>query len=349
MYTSDTTNSHLSILSITIHYRLHHSVYYGPDSIYGEFETDSCSDILGLPTCALWKPDSSAFIKLMTHQAPAFFGGWCLVGIVAASMSTAMGAILAMGTVMAHNVARQFDGFFPGLVTPDNLLLVSRIATVPFTIISTLIATVYRQNKPAGATGYLLIVAFDIVFGTVVVPLFGCFYAKKPSPRAALISILGGAITRITLEFALPKDGSLLLPYNSPEFYDVGMAASTGTPIFFDVPVGDQWDNAAEPCMQEQFKDFTGVDSIAGFLVSLILFTSIQLLEHLKGGPLFTFPGGQGYEKESMEDKGVQDSVVVGDTTKHTAILDSSIAPHTEHEVDDTETPTTHVKDSESE
>jgi Na+/proline symporter len=30
-----------------------------------------------------------AFIKLLTHQAPAFLGGWCLLGIVAASMSTA--------------------------------------------------------------------------------------------------------------------------------------------------------------------------------------------------------------------------------------------------------------------
>ena len=74
-------------------------VYYGPDSIHAEFDADTCSDILGLPTCGAWVPDEFAFIKLLTHEAPAFLGAWCLVGIVAASMSTADGAILAMGTV----------------------------------------------------------------------------------------------------------------------------------------------------------------------------------------------------------------------------------------------------------
>ena len=45
-------------------------VYYGPDSVHGEFEADSCAVQLGLPTCALWLPDASGFIKLLTHEAP---------------------------------------------------------------------------------------------------------------------------------------------------------------------------------------------------------------------------------------------------------------------------------------
>jgi len=28
--------------------------YYGPDSVYAEFTADTCSTILGLPTCAAW-------------------------------------------------------------------------------------------------------------------------------------------------------------------------------------------------------------------------------------------------------------------------------------------------------
>jgi hypothetical protein len=95
-----------------------YSVYYGPDSIHGEFEADTCALQLGLPTCALWVPDTTAFIKLLTHEAPDFLGGWCLVGIIAASMSTADGAILAMGTVVSHNIMRQLDGVYPNLVTP---------------------------------------------------------------------------------------------------------------------------------------------------------------------------------------------------------------------------------------
>jgi len=102
-------------------------------------------------------------MKLLTHQAPPFLGGWCLIGIIAASMSTADGAILAMGTVMSHNVIRQFDDCFPALVTPDNLLRMARLTTIPFTLASTLIAGYYRSSHSAGGTGYLLIVAFDIV------------------------------------------------------------------------------------------------------------------------------------------------------------------------------------------
>jgi solute:Na+ symporter, SSS family len=101
---------------------------------------DTCSEILGLPTCAEWKPDPYAFIMLLTHQAPSLLGGWCLVGIVAASMSTASGAILAMGTVFSHNIMRQFDPILPKLITHDNLLQMSRLATIPMALISAYVA-----------------------------------------------------------------------------------------------------------------------------------------------------------------------------------------------------------------
>ena len=71
--------------------------YYGPDSVYAQFTADTCSESLLLPTCGEWVPDPVGFLNLLTNQAPAVVGGWCLIGIVAASMSTADGAILAMG------------------------------------------------------------------------------------------------------------------------------------------------------------------------------------------------------------------------------------------------------------
>ena len=224
-------------------------------------------------------------------------------GIVAASMSTADGAILAMGTVFSHNVMRQLDSKFPNLVTSDNLLMMARISTIPFTLIATLIGSFYRNSdNAAGATGYLLIVAFDIVLASVVAPLFGCFYTKYPSPRAAFCSVLGGVITRVTLEFALPKDGLLLLPFDHPEFYDYGTAASAKLPVFIDAPPEDVWNPAEEPCVQEQFEDYTGVDSLAAFLCSIILFVGVQALEQWGGKPLFNFPGMEGYEKELGEE-----------------------------------------------
>lgn len=285
----------------------HTSVHYGPDSVHAEFEADTCSAILGLPTCAQWLPDPQAFIKLLTHEAPSFLGGWCLIGIVAASMSTADGAILAMGTVFSHNLMRQLDSLVPNLVTDDNLLLVARVATIPFALISTLIAAYYRSSHSAGATGYLLIVAFDVVLATVVAPLFGAFYTKKPSPVAALMAVLAGGITRVVLEFALPKDGFLLLPFQDDEFLDYGPAASDKLPVWADANATDIWDSTKEQCDQDRFRDYTGLDSLTAFMVSILTFLLFQFLENSvnQGKPLFCFPGNTPYDKNEHE-KGVQ-------------------------------------------
>jgi len=216
-----------------------------------------------------------------------------LIGIVAASMSTADGAILAMGTVWSHNITRQLDSWYPSLVTPENLLTVARLSTIPFSLAATIIASETRQ------TGYLLIVAFDIMLAGVVAPLFGCFYTKNPSPRAAFLAVLAGVITRVVLEFALPKDGLLILPFDYPEFYGYGPAASTAYPTFFDEPEADLWDPAAEPCEAEQLEDYTGVDSLSAFACSILVFVTVQFIENWRGGKaLFTFPGLEPYEKD---------------------------------------------------
>jgi Na+/proline symporter len=295
------------------------SYYYGPDSIYAEFSTDTCATILGLPTCGQWLPDTEAFLKLLSNQLPPGLGAWCFMGIVAASMSTADGAILAMGTVFSHNIVRQLDAVYPTLITVDNLLSAARLSTIPFTIIAAALAAFYQE------TGYLLIVAFDIVLAGVVAPLFGCFYAKNPSPRAALCSVMTGVIVRVTLEFALPKDDSLLIPYDYPEFFNVGPAASTLLPTFVDGPVGSVWDPTVEVCEQEQYKDFTGVDSLSAFLASILVFLFIQFVEHKQGGrALFTFPGDKGYDK----DLGQADEVeypVLDKTTTRTVDIDTSV------------------------
>jgi Na+/proline symporter len=73
-------------------------------------------------------------------------------------MSTADGAILAMGTVWSHNITRQLDKWYPSLVTSDNLIRAAQFSTVPFTLAAALIAT--HSQK----TGYLLIVALYVPF-----------------------------------------------------------------------------------------------------------------------------------------------------------------------------------------
>lgn len=305
-------------------------VHYGPDSARAEFETDSCHVGLGLPTCAMWMPDADAFIKLLVNEAPPFLGGWCLIGIVAASMSTCDGAILAMGTVFSHNIMRNLGAFLPfisnEIVTDQNLLTMARVISVPFTIAAALIASYYRSSHSAGATGYLLIVAFDIVLASVVVPLFGCFYTKKPSPLAGFCAIIGGVLVRVILEFTLPKDGWLILPFSGPEFQNYGSAASTLFPAFFDVPTADHWDPSveSEQCDQPRFNDWTGVDSLSAPLCGCIIFVFVQWLE--RNGPIRDFAEDGimcGYLKECQKkDEDVAgekqlENEVNGDTIHH--------------------------------
>lgn len=225
-------------------------------------------------------------------------------------MSTCDGAILAMGTVFSHNIMRNFGS----CISNDNLLTIARFASIPLTAVSATIAAYYKSSHSLGATGYLLIVAFDVVLASVVVPLFGCFYTKKPSPLAALLSILAGILTRIILEFTLPKDGFLLAPFGSDEFLNYGTAASSGVPPFWDFPESDRWDPSAEQCVQERYADLSGADSLAAPLACLIVFVTVQFLE--RNGPLIEFAEGglmapymkegQGLDREEDAEKEVE-------------------------------------------
>ena len=275
--------------------------YYGPDSIHAEFEADTCSRVLDLPTCALWLPDPMANLKLLTHEAPSFVGGWCLIGIVAASMSTSDGAILAMGTVCSHNILRNLSKINPALaayVTDEKLLTTTRVANLPFTLVAVLIAAFYSSDHPAGATGYLLIVAFDIVFAGCITIIFAAFYVENPSPNAALASVVSGSLVRIILELALPKDGYLIWGtwFQGDEFLDYGVPTSSYFPSFFDVPEFLKWRGVdaatGEPfysidaqCDQPLLEDLTGLDSLVSPVVSLVVFFAVHYGEKATGKP----------------------------------------------------------------
>mmetsp|Transcript_1836 Transcript_1836/g.6183 ORF Transcript_1836/g.6183 Transcript_1836/m.6183 type:complete len:773 (-) Transcript_1836:501-2819(-) len=268
--------------------------YYGPDSIYAKFDADTCSRSIDFPTCAQWKPDPKANLRLLTHEAPNWLGAWTLIGIVAASMSTSDGAILAMSTVGAHNLFRrlpQFLGFMPpDLVTHENLLFITRVAGLPFTIISILVGMFAESDHSAGATGYLLIVAFDIVLAGCVAPIFFAFYVRDPSPRAGLAAMLAGTTLRVVLEFSLPKDGNLILPFKTDEFLDYGKPKTSLLPTFFDAPPEDLWTPGEDQCPQKRLRDFTGVDSLAAPLFSIIVFFFVHYGEKVTGKVFMFLP-----------------------------------------------------------
>lgn len=249
--------------------------YYGPDSPSAQFAADTCSAPLGLPSCAQWVPlDRSAFFQFLYTKMNRFLGGWVMVAIMAASMSTATGAILATSTVMAHNVWRKI----PKVGTSDNnLLLVARLFVVPMTVVACVVASV------AYNPGYLLVVAFDVVFASCFVPLmFATYWGQRCSPNAGLLSVIAGGVTRVVLEFTLPKDGSLVAFGTYAKQFG---PAIPGLPAFLEVQppsaaaTAGIWDPDKETCDQKPMSDWTGLDSLVSPVVCLLVFLTVHFIE----------------------------------------------------------------------
>jgi hypothetical protein len=271
-------------------------VSYGPDSLKSSFNADSCAIQIGLPTCGEWIPDPFAFIKFLAHELPDILGGWVLIGTVGASMTASNGALLAASAVASHNIGRQVNHLIPNLINEQNLLFACRMATLPCVIIAGWIASFKSEQ-----TSSLLILAFDISLASIVVPLIGCFYAKNPSPRAAIVAITAGVSTRILFELVFPEDGYLIFPLPGDFFLRVGPAASALYPNFIDVDPSQIWNPEEQPCHQTRYEDWTGVTSLSGALLALLSFCAVQTMETvvLKRS-LFSFPGGTGYEKKTQ-------------------------------------------------
>ena len=135
--------------------------------------------------------------------------------------------------------------------------------------------------------GYLLIVAFDIVFASCFVPLVAAVYFPAVTPNAGLLSCVAGCVTRIALELTLPKDGSTIawgayaLAYGK---------ALPGLPAFmtFVPPSAEDasllWSPEKDTCDQAPLSDWTGLDSLVSPVVYLLVLVAITLLEPLLDG-----------------------------------------------------------------
>jgi len=261
----------------------------------------------GVPTCGEWKPDPYAALRMFTctkekchyildfdgsyglgaltdgyFPMNAFIGGWVLIAIVAASMSTGDGAILAMSTVFSHNILRKTPVAY--FRDEKNLLSLARIVTVLWAPVAAGIASANHASS-----GYLLIVAFDIMLAGSVIPLFAAVYWKGCKPFAAFMAMLIGSLVRLILEFALPKDYLLLLVGNYAVSF--GPGAYGGLNLDTGIPLPD-W------CPQFKLADWTGIDSIVSPFVSLVVLLIFQLLPSPKI-PAFTPVPAKGDEMSS--------------------------------------------------
>ena len=139
-------------------------------------------------------PESAVLFTLLEQYAPAFLTILVLSAIVAASCSTANGAILGTAAVAVRNIAgleQQTDG-----EGRDPLLRRVRITMIPVVAVAIFFALQVPQ------TGILLTLAFDLMLAGLVVPFVLGHYWSRITTAAAIAAIASGVVVRLVL-FAL--------------------------------------------------------------------------------------------------------------------------------------------------
>ena len=166
----------------------------------------SATSVLGLT------PDAGPVMyQLMSDHAPAVISVLVLSGVVAASFSTASGAILATAAIAVRNIAGVRREVEPGHADP--LLRWTRVAMVPILGIGVLLAVRVHH------TGILLTLAFDIMLAALIAPfLLGLFW-KRSTSAAALVGMGTGLVVRVGLLAVTPTlygvDNTLLYVPNT--------------------------------------------------------------------------------------------------------------------------------------
>jgi Na+/proline symporter len=147
---------------------------------------------------------------LLQEAVPPWLAVIVLGGIMAASLSTGDGAILGTSAALARNVIGIRDPESPGEGVKadgsgvlsqgsDKLLAATRVMAVPITILGIFFAI------QVSATGMLLLLAFDVAFAGLLVPLvFGIYKPDFATAPAALAGMLSGSVTRFVFFMLLP-------------------------------------------------------------------------------------------------------------------------------------------------
>ncbi len=149
------------------------------------------------------KVEGPVLYALLQNVVPPVITLLVISAIIAASLSTADGAILGTSSVLAQNVfrVRAPSDVRPASGQPrrgDKLLLVTRLMTIPITLLGIFFAIRVPQ------TGILLLLAFDIGFAGLLVPLVGGLFWPQATKPAAIACILVGSLTRLVLFILMP-------------------------------------------------------------------------------------------------------------------------------------------------
>ena len=161
-------------------------------------------------------PDGSILYAILDIVPPAL-ALLVIVAVLSASLSTGDGAILGTSSVIAHNIFGINSDHQNA--AGDRLLLITRTTSFVMAVLGVFFAIRVPE------TGVLLLLAFDLGFAGLVVPLTGGIYWAKSTWQGALSCIILGSLTRLIFFVLMPTtfgiDNTLLyIPNNifSPDF-----------------------------------------------------------------------------------------------------------------------------------
>lgn len=168
----------------------------------------TCSNVLGLDGA-----ENPVLYEFLSGYAPSIIAVIVLSGIVAASFSTASGAILGMSEMIVRNIG----GFRRNvnIDRKDPQLRLVRMFMIPLALAGILIAA------RLSTTGILLTLAFDLMLCCLIPALFGGLFWKRSSKAAVFVSCSVGLVVRIALFVLTPTiygvDNTLLY-FDNPWF-----------------------------------------------------------------------------------------------------------------------------------
>ena len=151
----------------------------------------TCVQTLGLEV-----GDNPLLYVFLSEYASPVIAVIVLAGIVAASFSTASGAILGMSDMIVRNLAGfRRDSNVHG---KDPQLRWVRICMVPLMLAGIFIAARIAQ------TGILLTLAFDLMLCCLIPALFGGLFWKRSSMQAVFASAVVGLVLRLFFFVTIP-------------------------------------------------------------------------------------------------------------------------------------------------
>ena len=127
-------------------------------------------------------PDN-AFARVASEALPAGITGLVLAAALAAVMSTASAGLLASSTILANDV-------YAGFITrgEHNRVMVSRVTTLLVGVVTLVISLIVSDVVGA------LTVAYDLLSGTLFVPIVGALFWRRATAVGALASMAAGSV-----------------------------------------------------------------------------------------------------------------------------------------------------------